>query len=71
MAAAVGNRTFDIVYSMYGRLRDIAPWFVGKTAVCRSQGYAELSWLRGARPVATSWVLSRRGKMRLIGGRRK
>lgn len=31
MAAAVGNRTFDIVYSMYGRLRDIAPWFVGKT----------------------------------------
>ena len=32
LAAAVGNRTFDIVYSMYGRLRDIAPWFVGKTA---------------------------------------
>ena len=31
LAAAVGERTFDIVYSMYGRLRDIAPWFVGKT----------------------------------------
>jgi len=31
LAAAVGDRTFDIVYSMYGRLRDIAPWFVGKT----------------------------------------
>ena len=32
MSAALGRRTFDIVYSMYGRLRDIAPWFVGKTA---------------------------------------
>ena len=31
LAAALGNRTFDIVYSMYGRLRDIAPWFVGRT----------------------------------------
>ena len=31
LAAAVGSRTFDIVYAMYGRLRDIAPWFVGKT----------------------------------------
>ena len=31
LAAAVGDRTFDIVYSMYGRLRDIAPWFVGRT----------------------------------------
>ena len=31
LATAVGGRTFDIVYSMYGRLRDIAPWFVGKT----------------------------------------
>ena len=31
LATAVGDRTFDIVYSMYGRLRDIAPWFVGKT----------------------------------------
>ncbi len=31
LAAAVGRRTFDIVFSMYGRLRDIAPWFVGKT----------------------------------------
>ena len=31
LAAAIGDRTFDIVYSMYGRLRDIAPWFVGKT----------------------------------------
>ncbi|NKB99535.1 MAG: NAD-dependent dehydratase [Pseudomonadales bacterium] len=31
VATALGDRTFDIVYSMYGRLRDIAPWFVGKT----------------------------------------
>jgi nucleoside-diphosphate-sugar epimerase len=31
LAAAVGGRTFDIVYSMYGRLRDITPWFVGRT----------------------------------------
>lgn len=31
LAAALGDRTFDIVYSMYGRLRDIAPWFVGRT----------------------------------------
>ena len=31
LAAAVGDRTFDIVYSMYGRLRDIAPFFVGRT----------------------------------------
>ncbi len=31
LANALGNRTFDIVYAMYGRLRDIAPWFVGKT----------------------------------------
>lgn len=31
LAAAVGSRTFDVVYAMYGRLRDIAPWFVGRT----------------------------------------
>lgn len=31
LASALGDRTFDIVYAMYGRLRDIAPWFVGKT----------------------------------------
>jgi nucleoside-diphosphate-sugar epimerase len=31
LANALGERTFDIVYAMYGRLRDIAPWFVGKT----------------------------------------
>ena len=31
VANAVGPRTFDIVYSMYGRLRDIAPFFVGRT----------------------------------------
>ncbi|MEM7097600.1 MAG: NAD-dependent dehydratase [Pseudomonadota bacterium] len=31
LASAVGGRAFDIVYSMYGRLRDIAPWFVGRT----------------------------------------
>lgn len=31
LAAAVGDRTFDIVYAMYGRLRAIAPWFAGRT----------------------------------------
>lgn len=31
LASALGDRTFDIVYAMYGRLRDIAPWFVGRT----------------------------------------
>lgn len=31
LAATVGDRTFDIVYAMYGRLRDIAPWFAGRT----------------------------------------
>lgn len=31
LAEAVGSRTFDIVYSMYGRLRDIAPWFADRT----------------------------------------
>jgi len=28
--AALGSRTFDIVYAMYGRLRDLAPFFVGR-----------------------------------------
>lgn len=28
---ALGNRTFDVVYSMYGRLRDLAAFFVGRT----------------------------------------
>ena len=27
---ALGTRTFDIVYAMYGRLRDLAPYFVGR-----------------------------------------
>jgi hypothetical protein len=31
LAATVGGRTWDMVYAMYGRLRDIAPWFGGKT----------------------------------------
>ncbi|HIG39529.1 MAG: NAD-dependent dehydratase [bacterium] len=31
LAGALGDRTFDVVYAMYGRLRDIAPWFVGRT----------------------------------------
>jgi len=31
VADALGARTFDMVYAMYGRLRDIAPWFVGRT----------------------------------------
>jgi nucleoside-diphosphate-sugar epimerase len=30
--AALGSRTFDVVYAMYGRLRDLAPYFVGRTA---------------------------------------
>jgi nucleoside-diphosphate-sugar epimerase len=29
--AALGARTFDVVYAMYGRLRDLAPYFVGRT----------------------------------------
>ena len=28
---ALGSRTFDVVYAMYGRLRQIAPFFVGRT----------------------------------------
>lgn len=31
VADALGDRTFDVVYAMYGRLRDLAPWFVGRT----------------------------------------
>lgn len=31
VAEAIGPRTFDVVYAMYGRLRDLAPWFVGRT----------------------------------------
>ena len=30
-AAAIGDRTFDVVYAMYGRLRDLAPYFVDRT----------------------------------------
>ncbi len=29
--AALDGRTFDVVYAMYGRLRDLAPFFVGRT----------------------------------------
>jgi nucleoside-diphosphate-sugar epimerase len=29
--AAIGDRTFDVVYAMYGRLRDLAPFFAGRT----------------------------------------
>ena len=28
--AALDGRTFDVVYAMYGRLRDLAPYFVGR-----------------------------------------
>lgn len=28
--AALGARRFDLVYAMYGRLRDLAPWFRGR-----------------------------------------
>ncbi|MDH3678565.1 MAG: hypothetical protein OEV40_01320 [Acidimicrobiia bacterium] len=28
---ALGPRTFDVVYAMYGRLRDLAPYFAGRT----------------------------------------
>ncbi|MDH3295721.1 MAG: epimerase, partial [Acidimicrobiia bacterium] len=31
VAEALGPRTFDVVYAMYGRLRDLAPFFVGRT----------------------------------------
>lgn len=31
VADALGKRTFDAVFAMYGRLRDIAPFFVGRT----------------------------------------
>lgn len=31
VAAALGRRSFDVVYAMYGRLRDLAPYFVGRT----------------------------------------
>ena len=27
---ALGARTFDVVYAMYGRLRQLAPFFVGR-----------------------------------------
>lgn len=27
---ALGSRRFDLVYAMYGRLRDLAPWFRGR-----------------------------------------
>ena len=31
VAEALGARTFDVVYAMYGRLRDLAPYFAGRT----------------------------------------
>ncbi len=31
VAGALGDRTFDVVYAMYGRLRDLAPFFVDRT----------------------------------------
>lgn len=31
VADALGDRTFDVVYAMYGRLRALAPYFVGRT----------------------------------------
>lgn len=31
VAEALGHRTFDVVYAMYGRLRDLAPYFVDRT----------------------------------------
>ncbi len=30
VADALGARTFDVVYAMYGRLRDLAPYFAGR-----------------------------------------
>ncbi|MFN0090978.1 MAG: hypothetical protein ACKVWR_12035 [Acidimicrobiales bacterium] len=30
VADALGARTFDVVYAMYGRLRDLSPFFVGR-----------------------------------------
>ena len=30
VADALGSRAFDVVYAMYGRLRDLAPFFVGR-----------------------------------------
>ncbi|MFN0025813.1 MAG: NAD-dependent epimerase/dehydratase family protein [Acidimicrobiales bacterium] len=30
VADALGDRTFDLVYAMYGRLRDLAPWWKGR-----------------------------------------
>ena len=30
VAETLGNATFDVVYAMYGRLRDLAPYFVGR-----------------------------------------
>ena len=30
VAAALGSATFDVVYAMYGRLRDLAPFFAGR-----------------------------------------
>ena len=31
VASELGSRTFDAVFAMYGRLRDLAPYFVGRT----------------------------------------
>lgn len=31
VSEALGARTFDVVFAMYGRLRDLAPYFVGRT----------------------------------------
>lgn len=61
LSSAVGDRTFDVVYAMYGRLRDIAPFFVGRCAkfvavggVPSYSGYVvpELHWPPGL-PVPT------------------
>lgn len=31
VSSALGSRVFDVVFAMYGRLRDLAPYFAGRT----------------------------------------
>ncbi len=38
VAGALGSRTFDVVFAMYGRLRDLVPYFVGRCATFLTVG---------------------------------
>ena len=51
--AALGDRRFDLVYAMYGRLRDLAPWFRGRCG--RFMAVGGVPVYKGFAGTDTSW----------------